>query len=101
MIAGTELLSAMEPRSTNPTYGVAKRLTGRDYISWSALSTFRTCPLKYKFRYVAGLPEQSVSAAHCGHVSPCSLPASAFWRANSAPRAMCVAVARRASGCKP
>ena len=63
MIAGTELLPVMEPRSTNPANGVAKKLTGRDYISWSAISTFRTCPLKYKFRYIDGLPEESVSSA--------------------------------------
>ena len=63
MIAGTELLPVMEPRSTNPANEVAKHLTGRDYISWSAISTFRTCPLKYKFRYIDGLPEESVSAA--------------------------------------
>jgi len=63
MIAGAELLPVMEPRSTNPANEVAKRLTGRDYISWSATSTFRTCPLKYKFRYVDGLPEESVSSA--------------------------------------
>jgi putative RecB family exonuclease len=63
MIAGTELLLVMEPRSTNPANEVAKSLTGRDYVSWSALSTFRTCPLKYKFRYVDGLPEESVSSA--------------------------------------
>ena len=63
MIAGTELLPVMEPRSTNPANEVAKHLTGRDYISWSAISTFRTCPLKYKFRYIDGLPEESVSSA--------------------------------------
>jgi putative RecB family exonuclease len=63
MIAGTELLPLMEPRSTNPANEVAKSLTGRDYISWSAISTFRTCPLKYKFRYVDGLSEESVSSA--------------------------------------
>jgi putative RecB family exonuclease len=63
MIAGTELLPVMEPRSTNPANEVAKSLTGRDYVSWSALSTFRQCPLKYRFRYVDGLPEESVSAA--------------------------------------
>jgi hypothetical protein len=27
------------------------------------MSTFRSCTLKYSFRYVAGLPEESVSAA--------------------------------------
>ena len=55
MIAGADLLPVLkptEPASTNPANEVAKRLTGRDYISWSALSTFRTCPLKYKFRYI-------------------------------------------------
>ena len=63
MIAGTELLPVMDPRSTNPANEVAKKLTGRDYVSWSAISTFRTCPLKYKFRYIDGLPEESVSSA--------------------------------------
>jgi len=63
MIAGTELLPVMEPRSTNPANEIAKKLTGRDYVSWSAISTFRQCPLKYKFRYIDGLPEESVSSA--------------------------------------
>jgi putative RecB family exonuclease len=66
MIAGAELLpvlTAEKSNSTNPANEVAKTITGRDYISWSALSTFRTCPLKYKFRYVDGLPEESVSSA--------------------------------------
>ena len=63
MIAGAELLPVLTPASTNPANEVAKSLTGRDYISWSAISTFRTCPLKYKFRYVDGLPEESVSSA--------------------------------------
>ncbi len=63
MIAGTELLPVMEPRSTNPANEIAKKLTGRDYVSWSANSTFRTCPLKYRIRYIDGLPEESVSSA--------------------------------------
>jgi putative RecB family exonuclease len=62
MIAGADLLPVLTP-STNPANGTAKRLTGRDYISWSSISTFRQCPLKYKFRYIDGLPEESVSAA--------------------------------------
>jgi len=41
----------------------AHDLTGRDYVSWSAISTYRTCPLRYKFRYLDGLPEPTVSAA--------------------------------------
>jgi putative RecB family exonuclease len=66
MIAGAELLPVLKPEkpaSTNPANEIAKNLTGRDYISWSAISTFRTCPLKYRFRYLENLPEQSVSAA--------------------------------------
>jgi putative RecB family exonuclease len=68
MIAGVgdallPVLTPEEPASTNPANEAAKKLTGRDYISWSAISTFRTCPLKYKFRYIDGLPEESVSSA--------------------------------------
>jgi len=66
MIAGVgepllPVLTRSEPG--NPANEVARKLTGRDYISWSAISTFRSCPLKYWFRYVAGLPEESVSSA--------------------------------------
>lgn len=35
----------------------------RDYVSYSALSTYQQCPLRYYFRYVAGLPEATVSAS--------------------------------------
>jgi len=63
MIAGAELLPVITPTGTNPANEVARALTGRDYIAWSAISTFRSCPLKYFFRYVACLPEESVSAA--------------------------------------
>jgi CRISPR/Cas system-associated exonuclease Cas4 (RecB family) len=67
MIAGVgeallPVLKPEKPASTNPANEVAKKLTGRDYVSWSAISTFRTCPLKYKFRYIEGLPEESVSS---------------------------------------
>jgi putative RecB family exonuclease len=63
MIAGADLLPVLTPANTNPANEVARKITGRDYISWSALSTFRQCPLKYRFRYVDGLPEESVSSA--------------------------------------
>jgi putative RecB family exonuclease len=68
MIAGVgeallPVLTSEKPASTNPANEVAQRITGRPYISWSSISTFRTCPLKYKFRYIDGLPEESVSAA--------------------------------------
>jgi RecB family exonuclease len=35
----------------------------RDYLSYSAVSTYQACPLRYYFRYVAGLPEMMVSAS--------------------------------------
>ena len=68
MIAGVgeallPVLKPEKPASTNPANEIAKKLTGRDYVSWSAISTFRTCPLKYRFRYIDGLPEESVSSA--------------------------------------
>ena len=46
-----------------PANDVAERLTGRRYLSHSAVSTYQSCPLKYYFRYVAGIPEETVSAA--------------------------------------
>ncbi len=51
------------PITINPANEIALQRTGRDYVSWSALSTYRTCPLKYRFRYVDRLPEEFVSAA--------------------------------------
>src|ERR1700733_13163189 len=35
----------------------------RDYLSFSAISTFAACPLRFYFRYVAGLPEEIVGAS--------------------------------------
>jgi hypothetical protein len=42
---------------------VALALTGRPYVSFSALNTFMTCPLRWYFRYVVGIPEETVSAS--------------------------------------
>jgi putative RecB family exonuclease len=42
---------------------VALELTGRNYLSYSAISTFQACPLRYYFRYLQGLPEPFVSAS--------------------------------------
>ena len=35
----------------------------RNYLSYSAVKTFQSCPLKYRFRYVDGLLESSVSSS--------------------------------------
>jgi putative RecB family exonuclease len=37
--------------------------TERDYISFSSLSLYRTCPLRWFFKYRVGLPEEAVSSA--------------------------------------
>lgn len=42
---------------------VAERLTGRRYLSYSAIGTYAACPLRYFFKYVEDLPEESVSAS--------------------------------------
>jgi RecB family exonuclease len=42
---------------------MALALTGRGYVSYSALATYQQCPLRYYFRYVEGLPEETVSAS--------------------------------------
>jgi putative RecB family exonuclease len=34
----------------------------RNYISFSSIRAYQACPLKYFFKYVAGLPEESVAA---------------------------------------
>lgn len=38
-------------------------VSARDYVSYSALKTYQQCPLRYFFRYIAGLPEESISAS--------------------------------------
>ena len=42
---------------------VAERLIGRRHLSWSAISTYQSCSLKFAFRYLEGLPEETVSAS--------------------------------------
>jgi putative RecB family exonuclease len=42
---------------------IAEQLTGRAYTSWSAITTYQNCSLRYKFRYLDALPEEAVSAS--------------------------------------
>jgi CRISPR/Cas system-associated exonuclease Cas4 (RecB family) len=37
--------------------------TSRDYLSYSAIRQYQTCALRYYFRYIAGIPEITISAA--------------------------------------
>ena len=46
-----------------PTQQTVKQPKMRDYISYSAISTYQQCPLKYFFKYIAGLPEEVVSSS--------------------------------------
>ncbi len=41
------------PTASEPT-------TVRPCLSWSAVSTYQSCSLRYMFRYVEGLPEETV-----------------------------------------
>ena len=64
MIAGTA--TRRPPPTSIATPGpnqTAQRLTGRDYLSYSAISTFQRCPLRYRFAYVAGLTPEFVSSS--------------------------------------
>ena len=45
-----------EPRVTSPP-------TERDYISYSSITSYQSCPLRWYFKYVAGLPERTVSSS--------------------------------------
>jgi putative RecB family exonuclease len=42
---------------------IALELTGRNYLSFSAISAYRACPLQFRFRYIDQLPEDTVSAS--------------------------------------
>ena len=51
------------PLKTN--VGVSRKIadTGRDYLSFSAIRLYQTCPLKFHFKYCLGLPEETVSSS--------------------------------------
>jgi putative RecB family exonuclease len=42
---------------------LAEHLTGREYLSFSSISQYQACPLRWFFKYIAGLPEETVSAS--------------------------------------
>lgn len=53
----------MSTALADPPVGQPLLIHQRDYLSYSALSTYRQCPLKFHFKYVAGLPEETVSSS--------------------------------------
>lgn len=52
-----------ETPSTRAPPQLTKSVPARDYISFSAIRTYQQCPLRYFFRYIAGIPEETISAA--------------------------------------
>jgi putative RecB family exonuclease len=42
---------------------IAEKLTGRSYLSWSAVSTYLKCPLRYQYRYLDQVSEESISSS--------------------------------------
>ncbi len=38
-------------------------IAGRDFVSWSQLSTFRQCPLRYRFRYLDKIEPEFVASS--------------------------------------
>jgi putative RecB family exonuclease len=49
------LLDYLPPATSPPT--------NRDYLSFSAIRLYQNCPLKFFYRYVMGLPEETVSSS--------------------------------------
>jgi RecB family exonuclease len=52
-----------ETPTTRAPPPLAKQSPPRDYISFSAIRTYQQCPLRYFYRYIAGIPEETISAA--------------------------------------
>ena len=48
---------------TQPPSACAVASPSRDYVSFSSISLYRSCPLRYHFKYDLGLPEE-IGRAH-------------------------------------
>ncbi len=58
--------SASRPYADTPPgdqNAIALDITGRDYVSYSSISTYQRCPLKYYFSYIVGLQPAFVSSS--------------------------------------
>jgi hypothetical protein len=58
-------LRVLPPKTTSHASpnAIAKQLTGRGYLSHSAISTYQRCPLKYFFAYVIGAQPEFKSSS--------------------------------------
>lgn len=63
-MTATRVLRPPPRRAAQPSPGErARSLVGRDYLSYSAVSTYQKCPLKFHFQYVADLEPEFVSSS--------------------------------------
>ncbi len=53
----------MDDEADSDQNAIALERTGRDYISYSSISTYQRCPLRYYFSYIAGLAPEFVSSS--------------------------------------
>ncbi|MCH7814480.1 MAG: PD-(D/E)XK nuclease family protein [Planctomycetes bacterium] len=64
MITGVQVKPPRARPHGPPTPGdIALKLIGRDYLSYSSISTYQRCPLKFYFQYVLGLEPEFKSAS--------------------------------------
>lgn len=57
------MIGTILPDRTMPASRLPPPKPARDYLSYSAITTYQGCPLRYYFRYVEGLPEKTVSSS--------------------------------------
>lgn len=60
-VACTPAQKASRTSVANPNQ-LAQAIIGRDYLSYSAVRTYQTCPLRFQFQYVLGLQPAFVPA---------------------------------------
>ena len=57
------MIGLAAPPSNAPVPTKPKGVTGRDFISWSQLNTFRRCPLQYRFRYLDKVEPEYIASS--------------------------------------
>ena len=62
-LAVLERATIQETRPANPANRIAAGLTGRPYLSYSQITLFQKCPLRWYFEYVEGLPAELVGSS--------------------------------------
>jgi ATP-dependent helicase/DNAse subunit B len=53
----------MNRKATNQSLTTVRLAGGRDYLNYSAISLFQACPLRFYFKYILGLPEETIAAS--------------------------------------